>query len=122
MKKILIGLTILCVSMLAYITYSRADLNNISVSILSNTLTQDKHAIGDVYITNRNNYSIKNVSFECVGATDNPNSLVEVFSKTYNILIPANSSKTFKNEYLGHYSSKVIMVICVEVTAAQRSL
>ena len=120
MKKILVGAFIVGVSVFAYASYNKADLNNIKVSMFNDTLTSDKRASGDIYISNRNDYPVKNITIECVGATDNINALVEGYSKTYNTYIPANSSKTFKNEYLGHYNSKVTMVICVTVAGAQR--
>ena len=120
MKKVLVGAFIVGVSLFAYTTYKKADTGNIRISVFNDKLTLDKQATGDIYISNRNDYPVKNITIECVGATDNINALVEVYSKTYNTYIPANSSKEFKNEYLGHYTSKVTTVICVTVTEAHR--
>ena len=120
MKKLLIGSAILVSSLFAFATYNKVDTTKIRIETHNESLTYDKRAMADISISNRNDYAIKNITIECVGATDDINARVELFSKTYNTYIPANSSKSFKNEFLGHYNSKVIMVICVEVAGAQK--
>ena len=103
-----------------YNQYTTADTELIRVNTFGNVLTRDGHATADVHITNNNTYAIKNIRIECVGAYDTTGP-VEGYVFQYDTLIQAGSSKTFRNEYLGHYSNKAKHIICVEVASAKRA-
>ncbi len=121
MKKLVIASALIVSSLFAYFAfnnYNEADINKIKVSLSKERVTSDNRAYGDVHITNNNVYPVNSVTIRCIGPTDDVKG--EVSFITYKGPFFPNSSKTFSNEYLGHYSSTVNTIICIKVIEANK--